>query len=334
MKRNGKVLITSILGIFALAGATYLFSTLATAAKPIEIRFGHVGSPGSLFDATSNEFAKRVNAALKGKVEVKVFHSSQLGKDADMLKGIKVGTLEMFLPSTIMSTVDENFGVFEMPYLIVDRAHMKRVSENAKVKELLLGPLPAKGVRALAFWENGFRQVTNNVRPISKPEDLKGIKLRVPKGVWRVKMFQAYGANPTPMALAEVFSALQTGVMDGQENPLAQIWGAKFQEVQKYLSFTGHVYTPAYPTVGEKFWQGLPPDIRGAIAKIAVEMEEFARAEGARFDKELGDKICSQLKCNEADKEAFIKASGPVYDEFSKENKQGGDLIKLVQSLR
>lgn len=334
MERHGRVLIICLLSIFALTGATYLFSTPATAAKPIEIRFGHVGGPGSLFDATSNEFAKRVNAALKGKVEVKVFHSSQLGKDADMLKGIKVGTLEMFLPSTIMSTAEENFGVFEMPYIIVDRAHMKRVAEDARVRELLLGSLPPKGVRALGFWENGFRQVTNNVRPINKPEDLKGIKLRTPKGVWRVKMFQAYGANPTPMALAEVFSALQTGVMDGQENPLAQIWAAKFQEVQKYLSFTGHVYTPAYPTVGEKFWQGLPPDIRETIAKIAVEMGDVARAEGARFDKELGDKICSQLKCNDADKEAFIKASAPVYDEFSKENKQGGELIKRVQSLR
>jgi TRAP-type transport system periplasmic protein len=334
MNRNGKVLITIILIIFALAGTTYLRSAPATAAKPIEIRFGHVGFPGSLFDATSTEFAKRVNAALKGKVEVKVFHSSQLGKDAGMLKGVKVGTLEMFLPSTIMSTVEGNFGVFEMPYIIVDRAHMKRVAENARVRELLLDPLPAKGVRALAFWENGFRQVTNNVRPINKPEDLKGIKLRTPKGVWRVKMFQAYGANPTPLAFAEVFSALQTGVMDGQENPLAQIWAGKFQEVQKYLSFTGHVYTPAYPTVGEQFWQGLPADVRETIAKIAVEMGDFARAEGARFDKELGDKICSQVKCNDADKEAFIKASAPVYNEFSKENKQGGELIKRVQSLR
>ncbi len=334
MNRNGKVLITIILIIFALAGATYLRSAPATAAKPIEIRFGHVGFPGSLFDATSTEFAKRVNAALKGKVEVKVFHSSQLGKDAAMLKGIKVGTLEMFLPSTIMSTVEGNFGVFEMPYIIVDRPHMKRVAENARARELLLGPLPAKGVRALAFWENGFRQVTNNVRPINKPEDLKGIKLRTPKGVWRVKMFQAYGANPTPLAFAEVFSALQTGVMDGQENPLAQIWAGKFQEVQKYLSYTGHVYTPAYPTVGERFWQGLPPDIRETIAKIAVETGDFARAEGARFDDELGKKICSELKCNDVDKEAFIKASTPVYKEFSNENKQGGELIELVQSLR
>lgn len=334
MERKRKFFITVILIIVTAVGGAYLSLAPATAAKPIEIRFGHVGFPGSLFDATATEFAKRVNADLKGKVEVKVFHSSQLGKDADMLKGIKVGTLEMFLPSTIMSTVEENFGVFEMPYLIVDRAHMKRVSENAKVKELLLGPLPAKGVRALAIWENGFRNITNNVRPINKPEDLKGIKLRTPKGVWRVKMFQAYGANPTPLSFAEVFSALQTGVMDGQENPLAQIWAGKFQEVQKYLSFTGHVYTPAYPTVGEKFWRGLPADVGKTIEKIAGEMADFAREEGARFDKELGDKICAKVKCNEADKEAFIKASAPVYDEFSKENKQGGELIKLVQSLR
>lgn len=303
-------------------------------AGPIVIRFGHVGYPGSLFAVNVDEFAKRVNEALKGKVEVKVFHSSQLGTDEEMVKGIKVGALEMFLPSTIMSTVYEKFGVFEMPYIIKDRAHMKRVAENKAVREALFDPLPAKGMRALAFWENGFRHITTSVRPIVKPEDLKGIKLRVPAGVWRVKMFRAYGASPTPMAFAEVFSALQTGVMDAQENPFPQIWGAKFYEVQKYLSLTGHVYTPAYPVVGEKFWQGLPKDIQATIEKIALEMGDIARAEGARMDKELQDKMTKYLNINEVDKEAFIKASKPVYDEFAQKVPGGGELIDLILSLR
>lgn len=303
--------------------------------KPIEIRFGHVGFPNSLFDITVNEYAKRVNAALKGRVDVKVFHSSQLGTDEAMVKGIKVGALEMFLPSTIMSTVDTDFGVFEMPYIIVNRAHMKKVSADPRVKAALLEPLPAKGMRILAYWENGFRHVTNNVRPIVTPEDLKGVKLRIPGGVWRGKMFRAYGASPSPMPLAEVYSALQAGVMDGQENPFPQIAGARFNEVQKYLSLTGHVYTPAYPVISEAFWEKLPKDIQQSLEKIAVEMGDFARSEGERLDKELASKLTSgQMKMNEVDKEAFIKASAAIYDEFAKEVKGGGDLVKLIQALR
>jgi len=306
----------------------------SAAAQVTTVRFGHVGFPGSLFDLNVNEYAKRVNEALKGRVEVKVFHSSQLGTDEQMIKGIRVGAPEMFLPSTIMSTVEPKYGVFEMPYIIVSRAHMKRVSESSAVKEALLAPLPAKGVRILAFWENGFRHVTNNVRPIGKPEDLKGLKLRVPGGVWRVKMFKAYGANPAPMPFAEVYSALQSGVMDAQENPFPQIWSAKFQEVQKYLSLTGHVYTPAYPMVNEAFWQKLPADVRAAMEKIAVEMGDRARQEGERLDRELQEKIAQKVKVNEVDKETFIKASASVYEEFGKEVPGGAALITLIQSLR
>ncbi len=303
--------------------------------QPIEIRFGHVGFPNSLFDIVVNEYAKRVNTALKGRVEMKVFHSSQLGTDEAMVKGIKVGALEMFLPSTIMSTVEPRFGVFEMPYIIVNRAHMKRVSGDPRVKAALLEPLPAKGMRLLAYWENGFRHVTNNVRPIVKPEDLKGIKLRIPGGVWRGKMFRAYGANPSPMPFAEVYSALQAGVMDAQENPFPQIASAKFHEVQKYLSLTGHVYTPAYPAISEAFWEKLPKDVQQTLEKIAVEVGDLARSEGERLDNELASKLTSgQMKMNEVDKDAFIKASAAIYDEFAKEVKGGGDLIKLIQSLR
>ena len=303
-------------------------------AQVITIRFGHVGFPGSLFDLNVNEYAKRVNEALKGRVEVKVFHSSQLGTDEQMIKGIRIGAIEMFLPSTIMSTVEPKYGVFEMPYIIVSRAHMKRVSESAQVKDALLSSLPAKGMRILAFWENGFRHVTNNVRPIVKPEDLKGLKLRVPGGVWRVKMFKSYGANPAPMPFAEVYSALQSGVMDAQENPFPQIWSAKFQEVQKFLSLTGHVYTPAYPMVSEASWQKLPTDVRTTMERIAVEMGDVARREGERLDKELQDKIAQTAKINEVDKEAFIKASATVYEEFGKEVPEGAALVKLIQSLR
>jgi TRAP-type transport system periplasmic protein len=300
------------------------------------IRLGHVGNPGSIFDIVATEYAKRVNEALKGKVEVRVFGSSQLGTDEQMIKGVKLGAPEMFVPSTVMSTVEPKFGVFEMPYIVVSRAHMKKIAEHPEVRQTLLDGLPAQGMRVLAYWENGFRHITNNVRPINKPDDLKGIKLRVPSGVWRVKMFKAYGANPSPLAFAEVYSALQSGVMDGQENPLSQIFSARLHEVQKYLSMSGHVYSPSYVVVSETFWSKLPTDQRAVLERTAVEMGEFARSTGERLDRELLGKMTAGggIKVNEVDKEAFIKASAAIYQDFGREVTAAADLVKMIQSLR
>ncbi|MGH7828567.1 MAG: TRAP transporter substrate-binding protein [Candidatus Binatia bacterium] len=323
--------------IIALACvALGLGSSAAQAQQPITIRLGHVGFPGpdSIFAIMGNEYARRANTALKGKVEVRVFHSSQLGSDEQMMRGIKVGAPEMFIPSTIMSTAEHKFGVFEMPYIIVSRAHMKKVAESKQVQKSLLEGLPAKGIRVLGVWENGFRHITNNSRPIVRPDDLKGIKLRVPGGVWRVKMFKAYGANPSPMPFAEVYSALQSGVMDGQENPFPQIASAKFQEVQKFLSLSGHVYTPAYLVAGEEFWAKLPKDVQDTLSKIGREMGDFVRSEGERLEKELMSKLAPPMKANEVDKEAFIKASAAIYEDFGKEIAGGAELIKVIQSLR
>lgn len=324
--------LSALIGIALLAAG--LWPAAAVAQKAVTIRLGHVGFPGSIFDITANKFAADVNAALAGKVEVKVFHSSQLGSDEAMVKGIRVSAPEMVAPSTVMSTVEQRYGVFEMPYLIVNRAHMKKVAENKQVQKALFDPLPARGIRVLGVWENGYRHITNNRRPIKYPGDLNDIKLRVPGGVWRVKMFQAYGARPSPMPFSEVYSALQQGVMDGQENPFPQIWSAKFYEVQKYLTLTGHVYTPAYLLVSEDFWRKLPKDVQATISKIAWATGDFARSEGERLDKELLKKMAPPMIVNEPDKNAFIKASGAVYEEFGKQVAGGAELVKLVQSLR
>ncbi len=223
--------------------ATALVGTLIAGqalAQELELKYGHVGKPGSLFEISVNEFAARANERLAGKATVVTFVSSQLGKDKELLQKLKLGTITFSLPSTVMSTVVDEFGLFEMPYLVKSRSHMSRI-ENQIFWDKIAPAAEAKGYKILAVWENGFRHITNNLRPINLPADLEGIKLRTPKGAWRVKMFKSYGANPTPMSFSEVFTALQTGVIDGQENPFAQIWSAKFQEVQKYLSLTGHV---------------------------------------------------------------------------------------------
>jgi len=227
---------------FVLVASAFVLglgSCAERATGPQELTFGHVGEPGSLFALSAEEFARRANERLDG-FEVVVYGSSQLGGDELLLQKIKLGTVDFALPSTVMSSQIDEFGLFEMPYLVRDRAHMREIEKEVVWPEL--APLAEQeGYRIIALWENGFRHVTNNTRPIASPDDLSGIKLRTPRGIWRVKLFQTLGANPTPMALSEVFIGLQTGVIDGQENPLAQIWGSKLYEVQEHLSLTGHV---------------------------------------------------------------------------------------------
>lgn len=313
-----------------LAAAFAALSVTGAAAQKLELKFGHVGKPGSLFAVSADEFARRANAKLGDKAEVQVFGSSQLGNDKELLQKLKLGQVTFALPSSVMSSVSDEFGVFEMPYIIRDREHMKRV-QGALHDKLFQPAVKAKGYRILAYWENGFRHITNNVRPINKPEDLSGVKLRTPKGAWRVKMFQLYGANPTPMAFSEVFTALKTGVIDGQENPYAQIYPAKFYEVQKYLSITGHVYTPAYVLVSDKHFAELPADVQRALEEAASETQSFVYDTAAKLDVDLLDKLkAGGIQVNVADKDAFIAASKPIYDEFAATVSGGGDLVKAV----
>lgn len=303
------------------------------ALAQVEIKFGHVGEPGSLFAASAEEFAKRANAKLGARAKVVVFGSSQLGGDRELLQKLKLGTVEMALPSTVMSSEADLFGVFEMPYLVKDRAHMGRIERDLFWSKLA-PEAEKKGLKILAVWENGYRHITNSKRPINTPEDLKGIKLRVPEGKWRVKMFQAYGANPSPMKFSEVFTALQTGVMDGQENPFTQIYSAKFQEAQKYLSLTGHVYTPGYATAGAKKWATLPADVRKILEDAAKETQAFVYATAERADNELLGKLrAAGMQVNTPNKDAFIAASRPVYEDFAREVAGSKEIIERAIAL-
>jgi len=303
------------------------------ARAQLEIKLGHVGEPGSLFQKSADEFAKRANAKLAGKAKVITYGSSQLGSDEELIQKLKLGTVDMALPSTVMSSQVDSFGVFEMPYLVKDRAHMGRIEKEIFWSKLE-PEVEKKGLRVIAVWENGFRQITNNKRPIKVPADLAGIKLRVPGGKWRVKMFQAYGANPSPMKFSELFTALQTGVMDGEENPFTQIYSAKLQEVQKYLSLSGHVYTPAYLTVGTTHWNTLPADVRKALEDTAKETQAYVYQIAAKDDEELLGKLKQAgMQVNEVDKEAFIAASKPIYEEFGKEVPGAKELIERAVAL-
>ena len=299
----------------------------------LELSFGHVGAPGSLFALSAEEFAARVNERLAGKAEVVVYGSSQLGGDDVLLQKLRLGTVDLALPSSIMSSRIAEFGLFEMPYLVADRDHMTRIEQEVVWPDLV--PLAeAQGYHIIAVWENGYRHVTNNLRPIRAPDDLDGLKLRTPRGTWRVKLFQNFGANPVPMAFSEVLLALRTGVVDGQENPLAQIHASKLNEVQQFLSLTEHVYTPAFVTVSSQHWPGVPEEIRTVVEEEAKAVQEFVYEAARRLDRELlVDMAATEISVNWADKVAFQRASEQVYDEFSASVEGGRELIDRVLRL-
>ncbi|APX14012.1 TRAP transporter substrate-binding protein [Tateyamaria omphalii] len=315
-----------------LASVAALAMPLAATAADLTLRFGHVGNPGSLFEASADAFAECANGKLGDRAEVQTFGASQLGKDRELLQKLKLGQVDFSLPSSVMSSVAPEFGVFEMPYIVQDRDHMRRI--QSELGDVFQEAAQSQGYRIIGYFENGFRHITNNTRPINTPEDLQGIKLRTPNGEWRVKMFQLYGANPTPMAFSEVFTALQTKVIDGQENPYAQIASAKFQEVQEYLSITGHVYTPGYVLVSERRWQQLPEDVRADLEACGTETQDFVYDHAAKLEVELLNVIkAAGVQVNEADNQAFIEASTAIYDEFASTVDGGADLIERIQNL-
>ncbi|EWY37242.1 C4-dicarboxylate ABC transporter [Skermanella stibiiresistens SB22] len=316
-----------------LASVLFAGSLFANAASAqTEIKLGHVGEPGSLLALSAEEFARRVNEKVGGQAKIVVFGSSQLGGDSELLKKLKLGTVDLALPSTVMSSEVPLFGLFELPYLVKDRAHMARLRDEIVMP--VMAPAAEKdGFKILGVWENGFRQITNSKRPIEKPTDLQGIKLRVPSGIWRVKMFQSYGANPSPMAFSEVFVALQTGVMDGQENPLAQIYPSRFYEVQKFLSMTNHVYTPAYLTAGRS-WRKYGPEIQKALTEAAVETQPVIYEIAAKMDEDFLQKLKDGgMQVNQVDQSVFVAASEGIYKDFAAQVPEAKDLIQKAQEL-
>lgn len=321
-----------ILGLLAALGLVALTSADGS-AQTIDLKFGTTSPPGNVQELSAQEFAKRFNQRMGGKGKLEVYHSGQLGSDGEMLQKLKLGTLDMAQPSTATSSVVPEFGLFDLPYLVRDRKHMACIAEKIIWPDLA-PKLEKVGYKLVGVWENGIRQISNNQRPIKTPEDLKGIKLRVPQGVWRVRMFQAYGANPTPMAFSELFVALKTGVLDGQENPYTTILAGKLNEVQKYLSETNHVYTPSFATASLRRWNAWPPEVQQALLAAAKAVQPWTYDVAEKEDKETKDALIKGgMQFNVADRDAFVKASEPVYELFAKEVPGGRELIDRTLAL-
>ncbi len=300
---------------------------------PPRLALAHAAPPNSMIAIAADEFARVANERLDAEATVVVYGGGQLGDDQEVLQKLKLGTVEFALPSTVMSSVVPEIALFDMPYLIADREHMRRVEEALFWPEI--APLAeARGYRVLALWENGFRHVTNDVRPIRRPADLDGLKIRTPNSPWRISLFRALGANPSPMPFSEVFLALQTGVMDGQENPLTNIHNASFDDVQTYLSLTRHVYSPAYLTVSAEHWSRLPATVRAVLEDVARQTQSFVHETARRVDAEmLGQLRQGGMEINEVDREMFVRASRPVYDDFDARVPGGGEWIVAALAL-
>jgi len=219
--------------------------------------------------------------------------------------------------------------LFDLPFLIEDREQMERIAEGP-LGEKLRTALEDDDLVLLGLWENGFRMITNNVRPVKRPEDLRGIRLRTPKDPERMKMFAAFGASPTSMSFGEVFSALKQGVIDGQENPLSQIVPGRFYEAQRYLSLSKHVYSPAYPVMSRRYFEALDEDLRLAIFETASEVGRFHRELGEKEDEKFLELLEERMEVTEIDRAAFTAAAEPLYREF--EEKFGTEMVETVRS--
>ncbi|MCL7818872.1 TRAP transporter substrate-binding protein [Pasteurella multocida] len=259
------------------------------------------------------------------------FGSGQLGNDKDTQQKLKLGTIDIALLSSTLATNIPQMAIFELPFLITNRQQLNKIEQHV-FYPFVAPEVEKKGYKIIGLWENGFRSITNNTRPINRPEDLKGLKIRTPSSSWRLKMFKAWGANPTPIPFGDVFIGLRTGVIDGQENPLTNIYAAKLQEVQKYLSITNHVYSPAYLTVGKNTYQKLPENVRKIIEAGAKEAQTWGYQEAEKRESELEKKLVeSGMTLNNANIQAFIDASQPIYDEFISEVPNGKELLEKMK---
>ncbi|WP_189516755.1 TRAP transporter substrate-binding protein [Kushneria pakistanensis] len=294
-------------------------------AEKITIAIG--GSGQSLQGQTAKRFADGLQERLGDDYQVEYYDSGQLGDEKQLVQKLRLKTVDMAAISTVMSSVVPAFALFDLPYLINDRQQMQSINDELVMTELA-ERARKRGLVPVSTWENGFRQITNNRRAINTPADLKGLKIRVPPSEWRSMMFTQWGANPTPMAFSEVFVGLQTGVIDGQENPLTNIYGARLHEVQNYLSMTNHVYSPIWLMTGLQWWDKQPEEVRQAIQEEAQDAQRWAFKRGQEMDEELLERFEAEgIRINEVDREAFIDASQPVYERFASQVEGGESLI-------
>jgi tripartite ATP-independent transporter DctP family solute receptor len=326
-----KLVISSLLAVSALS-----LTFPAAAQEAIKLKLGHVAPTDEPYHQAAEKFAELVKKNTGGAVEIQIFPNSLLGGQRELLEGLQLGSVDITLTTAaVLSSFLPKTQVIELPFMFRDAEHVYKVVDGPLAKEIYDGD-EKKKMKVIDTWENGFRNITNNVRPIEKPEDMKGVKIRVMENKMYIEMFKALGANPTPMARGELFTGLQTKVVDGQENPLGQIYTSRFYEVQKYATLSGHTYSPEAVVFSLASWKKIPAKYQEEILKASAEAKKFNRELSAKMDKEyvgkLEEKGMTVTRLTPQQIAAFQEKMTPVWDMFA--DKIGKDLIQKIKDTK
>jgi len=291
---------------------------LGALAQTTKLTLGHGAAPGNPRHEAAVKFADIVKAKSNGRIEVQVAHSAQLGDDAAMVTALRTGALDMSANSqgAVANAVPE-YGAFGMPFLFASPAQAFKVLDGPVGKELA-DRSAEKGMVVLGFWDNGIRHMTNSKHPITKVDDLKGLKMRTPPDAVLVEIMQALGAEAQQIKFAELYVALQQGVVDGQENPLANFHASKLYEVQKHLALTSHQFQMTPFLVSKRTWDRLPEADRKVLTEAAAEATTLQR----RLSQEADEKLLADLKSKgvqvtTVDKAAFERATAKVSEKWT-----------------
>jgi len=331
------------MGKLILAAASIAALTLigpASAQSPVVIKFSHVVASDTPKGKAAEKFKELAEKYTDGKVKVEIYPNSTLYKDKEELEALQLGAVQMLAPSNSKfgPIGVKEFEVFDLPYILPDLATLRKVTDGP-LGARLLKLLDSKGMTGLAYWDNGFKEMSANKKLVS-PDDYKGVKFRIQSSKVLEAQFRALGSIPQVMAFGEVYQALQTGVVDGQENTWSNVYTQKMHEVQKYATVTNHGYIGYVVVVNKKFWDGLPADLRASCEKAMKEATEFGNNQSAKENDDALEAIKKAGKTEiitltpEQD-EAMRKAMMPVYkdvasrvgqpliDEFLKETGRG-----------
>jgi TRAP-type transport system periplasmic protein len=316
------------IGAVAVLGALL---GMGSALAQTTIKIGHGHSDKHSFHLAMQKFDELLQQKAPGQFKVQLFPQARLGSEREMQEQLTTGTLEITVTG-LLGIYEPKLALLELPFLFRDRAHIQ-AAQRGEAVQAIVASLPPKGLRLIGFVENGFRNLTNNVRPVLKPEEVKGLKVRTPENMAQIEIFKALGAAPTPMPFSELYAALRQGVVDGQENPLQNIFDGKLYEVQKHLALTGHNYNSAYVAISESFFQGLKEPQRKAILQAMDEATRWQVNYIAQKDAELLDALKKAgMQVTEPDKEAFRAATAAAYEAFYA--RFGQDARTFVEAVR
>ncbi len=315
----------AVLSIFA--------ASAAFAADPIVIKFSHVVAVDTPKGKASEYFKKLAEERTKGAVKVELFPNSQLFKDKEELEALQLGAVQMLAPSLAKfgPLGAREFEVFDLPYMFDNYEELHKVTQGP-IGAGMLKRLESKGIYGLAFWDNGFKQMSAN-KALKTPDDFKGLKMRIQSSKVLDAEMRALGANPQVLAFSEVYQALQTGVVDGTENPASNVYTQKMHEVQKFMTLSDHGYLGYAVIVNKKFWDGLPADIRTTLEGAMKDSTKFANDIAKQENDEAVAKIKAAGKTEVSSltpeqKKAWKKALAKVHTEMA--DKIGKDLIQSI----